>query len=92
MNSRFNSKVVFKPKKPDTKIVTLKLRELKQNKLDELTKQSYFRVWITEETFGNLINTIQLWREGKNKSKLKDFICIKETKHHGYTVIFQTMT
>jgi len=92
MNSRLNKKVIFKQSKPDTKIATLRLRKLKQNKLDELTKHSYFRVWITQETFGNLINTIQLWREDQNKPKLKDFICIKESEHLGYTVIFQTMT
>ena len=91
MNSRLNKKVIFKPK-PDTKIATLKLRKLKQNKLDELTKHSYFRVWITDETFSNLINTIQLWREDQNKPKLKDFVCIKESEHLGYTVVFQTMT
>ena len=92
MNSRLNKKVIFKQPKPDTKIATLRLRKLKQNKLDELTKHSYFRVWITQETFSNLINTIQLWREDQNKPKLKDFICIKESEHLGYTVIFQTMT
>ena len=92
MNSRLNKKVIFKQLKPDTKIATLRLRKLKQNKLDELTKHSYFRVWITQETFSNLINTIQLWREDQNKPKLKDFICIKESEHLGYTVIFQTMT